>query len=149
MSIHRVGYQKSGICAFYSLVDWVCYGSGAVNAALFEDSLDLLGSNQRPRGVVHRDVSCSCVQMFQASAHGILPVFTTRNDRPNLFEIFIANDRFDFIVPVFPGDDDDSIDRAGAFKCAYRVRDDWFAGNRDEQFIEAHALAAAGCDENC
>src|SRR5205823_4483332 len=86
---------------FYSLVDWLCQGSRAVNAGLLEDSLDLLRSNQRPRGVVHRDVSCSCIQIFHASADGILTVFATRNDRPNLFEIFIANDRFDFSVRQF------------------------------------------------
>ncbi len=63
--------------------------------------------------------------MIQASAHGILPVFATRNDRANLLEILIANYRVDFVVSIFPGDNNDSINRVGALKCAYRVRDDW------------------------
>ena len=86
--------------------------------------------------------------MIQASAHGILPVFTTRNDRANLLEILIANYRVDFVVSIFPGDNNDSINRVGALKCAYRVRDDWFAGNRRKQFIETHAAAVTGGDDD-
>jgi hypothetical protein len=119
-----------------------------VDAALFEDAIDLLRSNQRPRGIVHRDVSHNGFQMIQTSAHGILPALSARNNRLNLFEIFIANDRFDFIVSIFPGHHNNSIDRAGALKCAYRVRDNWFAGNRRKQFIETHAAAVTGRDND-
>jgi hypothetical protein len=40
--------------------------------------------------------------MIQAGADGILPVFATRNDRPNLVELFFTNNRFDFIVSILP-----------------------------------------------
>jgi hypothetical protein len=29
------------------------------------------------------------------------------------------------------------------------VRDDWFAGNRRKQFIETHAAAVTGGDNDC
>src|SRR5262249_13542373 len=76
------------------------------------------------------------------------PVFATRNDPPNLCEISIVNDRFDFIVSILASNDNDSIDRAGVLKCANRVRDDWFAGKYRKQFIKAHAPAVTGRDED-
>ena len=82
--------------------------------------------------------------MIQSGADGILPVFAPRNDRPDLPGLFIANNRFDFFVSIFPSDDNNCPYRAGALKCAYRVRDDWFAGNRRKQLIETHAAAIAG-----
>jgi hypothetical protein len=86
--------------------------------------------------------------MVQPGAHGILPTPSARNDRPNFFEIFIANDRFDLIVSIFPGHHNNSIDRPGALKCAYRVHDHRFAGNRRKQFIETHAAAVTGRDND-
>ena len=119
-----------------------------MDAALFEDAVNLLRSNQRPRGIVHRDVSYNGFQMIQTSAHGILPALSAWNNRLNLFKIFIANDRFDFIVSIFPGDDDDCVYGAGTLKCADRVRDHRFAGNRRKQFIETHAAAVTGRDND-
>src|SRR5262249_35090844 len=100
-------------------------------------------------GIVHRDIFCERVEMIQTGAHGILPVFATGDDRPNLLKIFIANDRCDFIMSICAGDDDDSIDAPGILKCAYRVRDDWYACYRRKQLVEAHAAAVTGRDENC
>jgi len=45
--------------------------------------------------------------MVQASAHGILPLYATRNDRLHLHEIFVADNRFDLLVSIFPRDYDD------------------------------------------
>jgi hypothetical protein len=87
--------------------------------------------------------------MIQAGADGILPVFATRNNRSNLPGLFIANNRFDFLVSIFPGDDDNFAHGRGPLKCAYRMRDDWFAGNCRKQFIETHALTGAGGDDDC
>ena len=86
--------------------------------------------------------------MVESGAHGILPAFSTTNDRPNFLEIFIANDGFNLIVSIFARDDDDSIDRVGALECGYGVRDDWFARNRRKQFIETHAAAVASRDND-
>jgi len=86
--------------------------------------------------------------MIQAGAHGILPAFATRDDRPNLLKIFFANDRFDFVMSICAGDDDDSIDALGILKCAYRVRDDRFPCHYCKQFVEAHAAAVTGRDED-
>ena len=78
---------------------------------------------------------------IQPGAHGVLPPLSARNDRSNLFEIFIAHDRFDFIASIFARDDNNSIDSVGALKCAYCMSNDWFPGNRRKQFIETHAAA--------
>ena len=86
--------------------------------------------------------------MIQAGAHGILPVFATRDDRPNPLKIFFANDRFDFVMLICARDDDDSIDALGILKCAYRVRDDRFPCDYCKQFVEAHAAAVTGRDED-
>ena len=86
--------------------------------------------------------------MIQAGAHGILPMFATLNDRPNLLKIFFANDRFDFVMSICVGNDDDSIDALGILKCAYRVRDDRFPCYYCKQFVEAHAAAVTGRDED-
>ena len=51
--------------------------------------------------------------MIQASANGILTTFAAGNDRPNFFEILIANDFFDFIMPIFTRNDNDFTDTAG------------------------------------
>src|SRR5262249_4922174 len=117
--------------------------------ALLKHTLDLFRSNQRTRGIMHRDIFCERVEMIQTGAYGILPVFATGDDRPNLLKIFIANDRFDFIVSILTSDDDDSIGTFGVLKCAYRVRDDWCARYRRKQFVEAHAAAVTGRDEDC
>jgi hypothetical protein len=81
------------------------------------------------------DVRCRFFEMSQAGANGILAVFATGNDRPNFFEIFIADDRFDLSVSIFSCDHNDFIDTAGALKCSYRVCDDRSAGDRREQFV--------------
>src|SRR5947209_298075 len=86
--------------------------------------------------------------MIQAGAHGILPAFATRDDRPNLLKIFFANDLFDFVMSICVGNDDDSIDALGILKCAYRARDDRFPCYYCKQFVEAHAAAVTGRDED-
>jgi hypothetical protein len=84
----------------------------------------------------------------QAGAHGILPVFATWNDRPHFSEVFSADNRFDFIKSIFPGDNNNFVHRAGALKCVYRVRDNWFAGNRSKQFVKTHAAAITGRNDD-
>jgi hypothetical protein len=87
--------------------------------------------------------------MIQAGADRILPVFATRNDRPHLLELFFMNNRSDFIVSIFPRDDNNSAHRVGTLKCGYCVCDDWSAGNRRKQFIESHAAAIARGNNDC
>ena len=86
--------------------------------------------------------------MIQTGAHGILPAFATRNDRPDLPKIFLANDPFDFAMSICAGDDDDPMDALGILKCANRVRNDRCARYRRKQFVEAHAAAVTGRDED-
>src|SRR5436190_21547595 len=68
--------------------------------------------------------------MIQASADGILTMLATGNDRPNLFEIFIANDRRDFSVSIRTGDHNDLANTGCTLKCVDCVGDDRSAGDR-------------------
>ena len=88
------------------------------------------------------------LEMIQAGPNGILAMFATGNDRPNLFEISIANERFDFSVSVFACDDDDFIDTAAKLKCADGMGDDRSIGDRRKQFVETHAATVTGGDED-
>jgi hypothetical protein len=87
--------------------------------------------------------------MIQPGADGILTLFAAGNDRPHLCELFIANNRPDFIVSIFPRDDNNSAHGVGMLKCGYCVCDDWFVGNRRKQLIESHATALTGGDNDC
>jgi hypothetical protein len=120
-----------------------------MDQTLCEHPFDLVGGNQRPRSVVHGDVSRRGLQLVEPSAHGILPAFSTPSDRSNLFEVFIAHDGFDFVMSIFARDNNNSIDRVGVLECGYGVREDWFAGNRRKQFIETHAAAVPSRDNDC
>ena len=75
-------------------------------------------------------------------------MFTAGNDRPDFFELFIANDCFDFIKSIFATDNNDLADRAGPLKCADGMCDDGSANNRREQFVETHAPTVTGRDDD-
>jgi hypothetical protein len=75
-------------------------------------------------------------------------MFAAGNDRPNLFEIFVADDRFDFGVSIFTRDYNDFADTAGTLKCAYGMRDDGFASYLRKQFIETHAATVTGGNDD-
>jgi hypothetical protein len=76
-------------------------------------------------------------------------MFAAGNGRPNLFEILIADDHFDFILSIFTRDYNDFADTAGTLKCAYGMRDDGLAGDRRKQFIETHAATVTGGNDDC
>ena len=94
------------------------------------------------------NVCCPWLEMIQAGANGILTMFATGNDRLNFFEIFIANERFDFSVSIFACDHDDFIDTAATLKCADGMGDDRSIGDRRKQFVETHAATVTGGDED-
>src|ERR1044072_177541 len=94
------------------------------------------------------NVCCPWLEMIQTGANGILAMFATGNDRPNLFEIFIANERFDFGVSVFACDHDDFIDTAATLKCADCMGNNRYIGDRRKQFVETHAATVTGGDED-
>jgi hypothetical protein len=119
-----------------------------VEPALVEHPLDLFGRDQRTSSIVNSDVFRISFQMIQPGPNRILTVFPARDNRPNLFEIFIAEDRFDLIEPIFVRNDNDPCDATGALKCTYGMGDDRFAGDWRRQFVEAHAATVTGCNEN-
>ena len=97
---------------------------------------------------MNSDVFRASREMIQAGANRILTMFTAGNDRPDFFEIFIANDCFDLIKSIFATDNNDLADRAGPLKCADGMCDDRAANNRCEQLVETHAATATGCDDD-
>jgi hypothetical protein len=119
-----------------------------VEPALLEHALDLFGRDQRASRIVNGDVFRISLQMIQPGTNRILTVFPTRDDRPNLFEIFIVEDRFDLIEAIFARNDNDSRDATGALKCTYGMGNDRFTGDWRRQFVETHAATVTGCDEN-
>jgi hypothetical protein len=57
-------------------------------------------------------------------------------------------DLSDLVMSIFPRDDDDFANRTGALERTERMRNDWFPGDCRKQFVESHALAAAGRDND-
>jgi hypothetical protein len=86
--------------------------------------------------------------MIQAGADGILTMFAAWNNRPNLFEISIADDRFDLIQSICASDHNDLAHGTRALECENGMRDDRPAGDRRKQFVETHAATVTGGDEN-
>src|SRR6266498_153767 len=93
-------------------------------------------------------VSRRCPEMPQASANGILTMFATGNDRPNFFEISIADDCIDFGVSIFACNNNDLVDTGGALKCVDGMGDDRSASDRRKQFVETHAATVTGGDDD-
>src|SRR5947207_15950284 len=86
--------------------------------------------------------------MIQASADGILTMLATGNDRPKLFEIFVANDPLDFSVSIFTRDHNDLANTGCTLKCGDCMGDNRSAGDRRKQFIETHAATVTGVDDD-
>jgi hypothetical protein len=114
-----------------------------MDAALFECALDLLRSNQRPRRVVHGDVSSVTLNAIQSSPNRILPTLPTANNGPDFSKSSGGTDFSDFIMRLFTRHNDDFADRNRALKRADCVSDDGFSRNDRKQFIGPHPLAAA------
>jgi hypothetical protein len=115
---------------------------------LLEDALDLFRRDQWASSIVNSHVFRTSLEMIQAGADGILTMFAAGNDRPNFFEISIANDCFDLIKSIFPCNNNDLADTVGPLKCVDSMRDDRSAGDRRKQFVETHAATVTGGDEN-
>jgi hypothetical protein len=114
-----------------------------VNTALRDREFDLLASNQWARRVVHGDIFRVAIDSIQASANGILPTFAARDNRPDLSESRAGSDFLEFIMPLFARNNDDFAYGLRAFERADCMSNHGFVSNCDEQFIEAHSLAAA------
>src|SRR5262245_17565043 len=110
---------------------------------MLKRAFDLLRSNQRARRIVHGDIFRVAIDAIQASPNGILPTFTTWDNRADFFESCTGSDFSNFIMPLFTRDDDDFAYGLRALKRADCVSDHRFARDHGKQFIEAHALAAA------
>jgi hypothetical protein len=148
MSIHRGGNEKFTVSILESVTDWLSQTGSGVYAALLEDALDLFRGDQRARCIMDGHVPCTGFQLIQACANRILAMFAARNDRTNLLEVFIANNRFDFSMSIFARDHSDFIDTAGTLKCMDGMRDDRSTGDRGKQLVKTHAATVTGGDEN-
>jgi hypothetical protein len=76
-------------------------------------------------------------------------MFAAGNDRPNFFEISIANDCFDLIKSIFACDNNDLADTVGPLKCVDAMREDRSAGDCRKQFVETHAATVTSRDDDC
>jgi hypothetical protein len=148
MSIYWTGYEKVGVSIFERVTDRLSQAGSGVQSALLEDALDLFRRDQWASSVVNSHVFRTSLEMIKAGADGILTMFAAGNDRSNFFEILITNDCFDLIKSIFARDNNDLADTVGSLKRVDGMRDDWPAGNRRKQFVETHAAAVTGCDEN-
>ena len=75
-------------------------------------------------------------------------MFATSNNRADFFEIFIADDLFDFTMSIFASHNDDFINGSGALERQNRMRDRRFPGNCHKQFVKTRAPATAGGDDD-
>src|SRR5215470_13866640 len=124
MPINRGDNEKFGVSILECVTDWLSQCGSSVAPALLEHALDLFGRDQRASSIVNSDVFRISLQMIQTGANRILTVFSTRDDRPNLFEIFLAEARCDLIEPIFARNDNDPRHANGALKCTYGMGDD-------------------------
>jgi hypothetical protein len=116
--------------------------------ALLEDALNLFRGDQRARRIMDSDIFRVGTKAIQTGAHGILTMFATRNNRVDFFEIFIADDLFDFTMSIFASHNDDFINGSGALERQNRMRDRRFPGNCHKQFVKTRAPAATGGDDD-
>jgi hypothetical protein len=148
ISIYWTGDEKFSVSIFERVTDRLSQAGGAVHPALVEDALDLFSRDQWASSIVNSHVFRRGLEMIQAGADGILTMFAAENDRPNFFEISIANDCFDLIKSIFACDNNDLVDTVGPLKCVDGMRDDRSAGDCRKQFVETHAATVTGGDEN-
>jgi hypothetical protein len=149
ISIYRARYDKIVVGAFEGVIHWFGQRCGTMGPALLEDALDLFRRDQWASSIVNSHVFHISLEMIQASADGILTMFAAWNDRPNFFEIPIANDRFELIKSIFARDNDDLGNTVGPFKRVDGMRYDRSAGDRRKQFVETHAATVTGGDDDC
>jgi hypothetical protein len=148
MSVYCTGDEKFGVSIFERVTDRLSQAGSSVQSALLEDALDLLRRGQWASSIVYSHVFGISLEMIQAGADGILTMFAAWNDRPNFFEISIANDCFDLIKSIFACDYNDLADTVGPLKRVDGMRDDRSASDRREQFVKTHAATVTGGDEN-
>src|SRR4030095_8970127 len=117
MPLHGAGNKKSSISIFERVTDWLSQTGSSMYPALLEDQFDLFRDDQRARRIMNGIIPGSRIELTQAGPNGILTMCATGNDRLNFFEIFIANDGFDFSVSIFTRDQNNFIDTAGTLKC--------------------------------
>src|SRR5438105_9334163 len=149
MSIDWTGDEKFGVSIFERVADRLSQAGSGVDPALLEDVPDLFRRDQWASSIVNSHVFRTSLEMIQASADGILTMLAAGIDRPNFFEISIANDCFRLIKPIFACENNDLSDTVGPFKCVDGMRDDRSARDRRKQFFETHATTVTGGDETC
>ena len=107
------------------------------------NAIDLVGSHERARRVVHRDVTGIGRKFFQTGAHRIVTMLAACDNRANFIESLSANHVLEFNMPIFLRDHDDGGDILRIFERPDGVRDDRFAGDLGQELVRAHAAAAA------
>jgi hypothetical protein len=97
---------------------------------------------------MHSNVFGAGIEAIETSANRILTTFAARGNRTNFFEASSAADLSDLVMLIFARNDDDFVNGSGALERMERMRNHRFPGHDRKQFVEPHALAAAGRDND-
>src|ERR1051325_8361197 len=115
-------------------------------ATALEHAADFFRSDQRPRRIVDRDEIGICADMVETDANGILPLDTAGH---NLSHLCLCSEQLAQLAQtIAASDQNDLVDTVRALERINGVRDQRLAAKRGKQFVEPHALARTGGDDD-
>jgi hypothetical protein len=97
---------------------------------------------------MNSDIPGRSIEAIQTSANRILATFAAHDNRRDFPKVFSVADLSDLFMSIFAGNDNDFVNRTRAFERTERMRNHRFPGDGRKQFVEPHALAAAGRDND-
>jgi hypothetical protein len=113
-----------------------------------EQTFDLVWHHQRPRRVMHGNISSRLAELFQSCADRVLPLRPTGHNLPHFLESALLNQILKLRDAFGPRHQDDFINAAGSFEGIERVGQNRLVAEQREQLVEAHALAAPRRDDD-
>jgi hypothetical protein len=119
-----------------------------VNSTARQHARDLIAVDERPRGIMHRDVACDGPEQIQSGLDGILSMDAARNNVPHFLEFGSPRQFLEFSQPIVPADQNNFIDAFRALEGLKRVHYDRFVPQQREEFVETHPLTAACSDDD-
>jgi hypothetical protein len=136
------------IRAFQRVRDRFRKRRGAVLMSGGQDLLDLFRRNQRPGGIVNRDIFRGFSNAFQAGAHGVLALSAAGNNLRHLFELVSRDKLLQLCGPFRARNQNDLPHAICPLESANGVGEHRSFAEQREQFVESHSLAAARRDDD-